>query len=241
MAFLIDNFPAPRLWLVAGPPALAWAYACLYLAGWLKRDAGWATGYTRKTFHVLIFTSAALVQWLLGISALFVFGTMTSLVIFYAVWRGSGHLLYEAMARERDAPRRTYYILAPYAATLAGGLLSNLLFGPVAIVGYLVTGFGDAIGEPVGVRFGRHPYRVPSFRGVPATRTIEGSVAVFLACGLAIAAAVALSPELAFTPVSWARVPLLALACALLEAVSPHGWDNAVLQVVPTFLAAWLL
>jgi len=38
-------------------------------------------------------------------------------------------------------------------------------------------GWGDAVGEPVGTRFGRHPYRVPSLAGVPATRTLEGSLA----------------------------------------------------------------
>jgi hypothetical protein len=44
-------------------------------------------------------------------------------------------MLYEAMARETDAPHRTHYIIVPYFATLIGGLASNILFGPVAVVG----------------------------------------------------------------------------------------------------------
>jgi phytol kinase len=178
------------------------------------------------------------VQSLWGTPALFVFGGATSLIIFYAVFRGAGNLLYEAMARERDEPHRTYFIMAPYFATLIGGVASNVLFGPIAIVGYLTAGLGDAIGEPVGVRFGRHRYRVPSLRDVKTTRSLEGSAAVFLACMAAIALALALSPHLHVTSHALYMVPLLAAACALVEAVSPHGWDNAFLQVVPAFLVS---
>ncbi|MDM8551389.1 hypothetical protein QUF72_14990 [Desulfobacterales bacterium HSG2] len=114
------------------------------------------------------------------------FGGMTTLVIFYAIFRGTGHILYEAMARETDEPHRTYYIVVPYFATLIGGLASNILFGQAAIVGYLVTGLGDAVGEPVGTRFGRHTYKVPSFRGVESVRSYEGSAAVLVVCTAAI-------------------------------------------------------
>ena len=49
-------------------------------------------------------------------------------------------MLYEAIAREKDEPRRTFFVLLPYFTTLAGGLASNILFGPFAVAGYLVTG-----------------------------------------------------------------------------------------------------
>jgi phytol kinase len=237
MIFFADNFPSWHTLLIGGPPSLAWAYLCLHLAGRLKRDRGWRTGYTRKVFHFLIFTSVALIQWRWGTAAVCLFGGATTLVIFYAVWRGAGHVLYEAMAREKDAPRRTYYIVAPYLATLAGGLAGNILFGPFALFGYLVTGLGDAIGEPVGTRFGRHTYAVPSIGGVPARRSLEGSAAVFAASVVAIALGMALWPGVTWSASHLILVPLLAGACMLLEAVSPHGWDNAVMQVVPSFLA----
>jgi phytol kinase len=237
IAFFVDNFPSWRAIAVGGPMGLLWAYLCLYFAGYLKRIKGLKTGYTRKTFHFLIFTSAVAVQRVWGTPILCLFGGMTTLVVFYAIFRGEGHLLYEAMARENDTPHRTHYIVVPYLATLIGGLTSNILFGPVAVVGYMVAGLADAIAEPVGTRFGKHRYRVPSFRRVKSTRSLEGSAAVFLACLPAITLGALLCPDLALTSRSFLTVPLLAVACTVLEGVSPHGWDNATMQVIPAFLA----
>lgn len=106
------------------------------------------------------------------------FGAMCSLVVLCCI-QGPGDLLYEALAREADAPRRSWFVILPWLTTLVGGLLSNVLFSNLAIAGYLVTGMGDAIGEPVGVRFGRHPYKAWSLTAVRATRSLEGSLAVF--------------------------------------------------------------
>jgi phytol kinase len=127
--------------------------------------------------------------------------------------------------------------MVPYFATLVGGIAANILFGPAAIAGYLVAGWGDAVGEPVGVRFGRHTYRVPSRRSVPSFRSYEGSAAVFVTSLLALVLAVAVAPSLSFSWHSILTVPLVALAATLAEAVSPHGWDNATMQIVPAFLA----
>jgi hypothetical protein len=60
-------------------------------------------------------------------------------------------------------------------------------------------------------------------------------------CIAAITIGIALSPELSFTPSSIVIIPLLGLACAAAEAVSPHGWDNLTMQLVPTFLATFIL
>ena len=241
VTFFIENFPTPAEFILWFPPFLVWAYSCLFLSGYLKRNEGLKTGYTRKIFHFLIFTSAAAVQSLWGIRTLCLFGGAISVVIFYAVLRGNGHLLYEALAREKDSPHRTYYILAPYLATLIGGVTSNALFGNLALVGYLITGLGDAIGEPVGTRFGKHIYRVPSFKGVPSTRSYEGSAAVFLMSFLAIVLASRLSLELRFEGQALFLFPGLALLSTVLEAISPHGWDNAVMQIVPSFCATLFL
>lgn len=228
--------------ILAGVPAgLIWAMACLLLAGYLKRSRGWKTGYTRKVFHFLIFFSVALIQRVWGTPLVCLFGGMTSLVLLYALFRGSGDILYEALAREKDAPLRTYFIVAPYLATLIGGLTSNIFWGSLAAVGYLVTGLGDAVGEPVGTRFGKHTYRVPGLGRVKAVRSLEGSAAVFLCCTLAIWLGVHLIPQLHLSQDAWFKLPLLGLACALVEAASPHGWDNATLQIVPTALAHYYL
>src|ERR1700730_424338 len=137
------------------------------------------TPYTRKVFHFMIFTMASIIQLSWRLPGVIVFGCVVALIVLYAVWRGDGHPLYEALARPTDAPRRTLFVVVPLFTTIAGGLASNALFPGSAYIGYLVCGWGDAVGEPAGSRWGRRAYRVPSLSGVPAVRTIEGSLAVF--------------------------------------------------------------
>jgi phytol kinase len=239
VVFFIENFPSWRTIATGAPLSLAWSFACLWFAGRLKQK-GIRTGYTRKVFHFLIFTTAALIQWRFGTPALCLFGGMCTLVVFFAVWQGPGTILYEAMAREKDEPHRTYFILVPYFATLVGGLLTNIL-GEIAISGYLVTGLGDAIGEPVGTMIGKHPYRVISLSSTPATRSWEGSTAVFIMSALALYLAAAFSPYIATSSFVFGKVLVIAGACTLAEALSPHGWDNATLQLIPSALVwVWM-
>ena len=241
LAFFVENTPGPEALALGGPVALAWASACLALAAYLKKRRRWRTGYTRKTFHFLIFASVTAVHAFWGTPGVCLFGAMTSLVVAFAVWRGAGHPWYEAMAREKDAPRRTYYVIAPYLATLMGGLVSNVFLARYALFGYLVTGLGDAIAEPVGTRFGKHPYRVPSFGGVVARRTLEGSASVLLVSFLALMACGVFSTLYELSATSVAVVAGIAVASTVIEAVSPHGWDNATMQIVPALLGCLLL
>ena len=231
------NLPNPSTMILVALLALAWSYACLSLAAHLKTRFRLRSGYTRKLFHVLIFVSAAIVSVLGGFWAVCVFGAMVSLVVGLAVFRGRGAGFYEALAREQDGPDRTYYIVVPYFATLIGGMTSHVIFGPLAVVGYLVGGLGDAAGEPAGVRWGRHRYTTSG--GVK--KTLEGSLAVLAASVVALAIGVAISPQLSFDLQSLILLPAIALVCTLVEAFSPRGWDNVSMQLVPTVLAAILL
>jgi phytol kinase len=233
------NFPSLKTLVIIAPVALLWAYGCLSFAAYLKTRFLLRTGYTRKVFHVLIFVSAVFVQAIGGFVAVCVFGTMVSLVVAYAVIAGAGNPLYESIAREKDGRNRTRLVIIPYFATLIGGLVSSVFFGPLAIVGYLVGGLGDAAGEPIGTRWGKHSYRVST--GSASTKTYEGSLGVITASGIALMIAVAIRPELHLSLQSIIVVPLIAILCGLVEAVSPRGWDNVPMQIVPTLLAAVLL
>lgn len=226
----------PATVLLGALLALGWSYSCLSLAAELKTRFRLRTGYTRKLFHVLIFTSAVFVQALGGFWAVCVFGLMVSMVVGLAIYRGAGDPLYETLAREQDGPDRTYYIIIPYFATLIGGMTSNIFFGPLAVVGYLVGGLGDAAGEPAGVRWGKHRYTISA-----VTKTLEGSLAVLAASLVALLIGIAISPELHVDLRSVVALPVIAIICTLVEAFSPRGWDNVPMQVVPTVLAAILL
>lgn len=233
----MNLFPISKL-VAGGVIALVWSYVCLLFAGYLRVNVRLRTGYTRKVFHVLIFVSAVAVQAIFGFAAVCVFGSMVSLVVAHAVIAGPGNRLYEAIAREQDGNLRTHFIIIPYLATLIGGLTSSVLFGPLAIVGYLVGGLGDAAGEPVGTRWGRHHY---SPKGSRSTKTYEGSIGVVVASALALVIAVVIRPEFHFDLRALLVVPFIALVCGFVEAFSPRGWDNVPMQIVPTVMAAFLL
>jgi phytol kinase len=238
---VLVNFPTPIEVLMWAPPFLAWSYACIYVAGFLKRSQTLTTPHTRKICHFLIFVTAATIHIVWGFRIVCVFGAVASLVIFYSVIRGDGHILYEAIARETDAPHRSYYIIVPYFATVVGGVVSNALAGEMAIIGDLVTGLGDAAGEPIGTRFGKHRYRVPSVGDVVCTRSYEGSTAVFLVSLISISVVAALSVGPSLDLYAVCSLIALALISTIVEAVSPHGWDNATMQILPSVCASRLL
>ena len=198
---------------------------------------GLAVPYTRKIFHFGVFTGAAVTHSLWGLPGTNAFGAVLACVVLVAVLRGDRDPIYRVLARETDRPRRTLFILLPLVTTALGGLGSALLTGPYATVGFLVSGWGDAVGEPVGTRWGKHKYRVPSLGGVPATRSLEGSAAVFL---VAWAAATVALWKLADP----SQAVLVGLACAavgaLVEGLSNHGLDNLTVQLAASG-TAWML
>ncbi len=237
--FYMSSVPNLKMVLLLGPFCLFYAYVCAGYAGWLKTARGVRTPYTRKIFHFLIFTMAGVMQIMAGTPAVILFGSIVACCVLYAVLRGDGFAFYEAMARPTDAPKRTMFILIPLVTTALGGVIANIFFQPVAAIGYLVGGWGDAIGEPVGSKWGKHKYKVPSMFGVPATRSVEGSLSVALAgffaaliglCLLGVPLAIA------------AQLALLCSAgCALVEAISTHGLDNLTVQVVAAAIVFYML
>jgi len=235
------NIPPLSELLLMALLTLSWSYCCLTFAAYLKTTRLLHTGYTRKVFHVLIFLSAVFVHAIAGFVGVCVFGTMVSIVVGHAVMSGSGNPMYEAIAREQDGKHRTYFIVIPYFATLIGGLASSVLFGPLAVVGYLVGGLGDAAGEPVGTRWGTHRYAHHGLGESHSTKTFEGSIGVVVASAVALVIAVGIRPELHLDLQSAIAVPAIAIVCGFVEALSPRGWDNVPMQVVPTVLAAVLL
>ena len=237
--FILAAWPSGREWLIFVPLAVVVSFLAAGFASWLKTRKNWRTAYTRKIFHFIIFTSASILQITNGLAAVIVFGTVTSLFVLYAVLKGDKSAFYLALARPSDAPRQKLFIIVPLITTALGGVLSNLFFGPFASIGYLVGGWGDAVGEPVGSRWGRHRYKVPSLAGVKATRSLEGSAAVFL-----VGSVVATAGFLALG-VPLMQAILFGLACGLagmlVEAISSHGLDNLTIQVAASGIAFALM
>lgn len=231
----VDTFvPTLDVGLASAGLGLLAAIVGTAVAGGMRRS-GTRVAYTRKVFHFVVFTAAAMVHVLWGLPGALCFGTIMAAAVLISAARGEGDRLYDALAREKDAPRQTLFILVPMVTTAVGGFLAAVITGPFATVGFLAAGWGDAVGEPAGARWGRHPYRVPSIAGVPATRTLEGSAAVWLCATLG--SYVALT---GMVGVPWWGGLLCGTVAALVEAGSNHGLDNLTVQLVPS-LTAWLL
>lgn len=224
-----------RNWLYFAPPAAAVLGLGALLAGWLKLKRGVKTNYTRKVFHLLNFTYAAVVYVIGGTVAVLIFGGLGIGAMLIAMFLKDGNILLEGLAREQDFPHRKLYVIVPFIATAVAGVLDNLLMPRFAVVGYLVSGWGDAAGEPVGVRWGKHRYKVRALYGVACTRSLEGSAGVFAVswAGAFIALLIAQVPWLPAIPISLAA----AGAAALVEAVSSHGLDNFTVQLTATAVA----
>lgn len=228
--FFWNNFPSLKLILFLFPISIAWAFVALYIAAFLKSRYSWKTGYTRKVFHFLIFISAFIYQKLFALPGVFILGWAVTLVLGFAIFKDNGQPVYEALAREKDAPHRTKYIVYSYLATFVGGVFSNLFFKSFAVFGYAITGIGDAIAEPIGTAWGKHQYNVFSFdKNKKSVRSIEGSIGVFIA-------SFTLLLLFAQQNLSISECLVVAIACTLTEALAPSGFDNLLLQIVASGL-----
>jgi phytol kinase len=233
-------FPSLDEWMIFLPAGLILGSLFGWLTGYLKDRFLLKTGYSRKMFHFIIFTLAAIVGLTAGFQAVQVFGIAIGLVVIRAVIQGEKNPLFRAVARPTDAPYEKYYIVIPFLMTAAGGMLSNILFGKLAIVGYVVTGWGDAVGEPAGTRWGKHKYRVPTLTGIQCYRSLEGSLAVLIASLTGSFIVLYFGFHL---PVNTALIAALSIAviAMLVEAITFHSLDNLTLQVAATATALYIL
>ncbi|GAB4332396.1 MAG: hypothetical protein Kow0037_09870 [Calditrichia bacterium] len=250
---IVETAPQPEGWLnrwlkfvpdlytiiMFSPPLMLYAVLAAAFAGWLRSRKNVRTPYTRKVFHLFIFSMASFIQFTAGLPVVALFGVLVGGAVFYAIFRADDFPFYEAMARPTDAPHRTLFIVIPFFTTALGGVLSNLFFGNFASIGYLVGGWGDAVGEPVGTRWGKHKYSVPSLAGVPATRSLEGSSAVILV-GMIVAYIGIIAMGFS-VPEALLGALLCAISGAVVEAFSNHGLDNLTIQVAASGMAWWLL
>jgi phytol kinase len=231
--------PAPGVVVSVVPIAAVYGALAAYTVGYLHTSRGVPTPYTRKLFHFAIFTMAGLIHLIWSTAGVVVYGSVVAGIVVWALLKGDGHPFYEALARPSDRPRRTLFIVVPLATTAVGGVCANLVSPSLAFVGYLVCGWGDAVGEPVGTRWGVHRYRVPSIAGVAATRSLEGSGAVLVAGSLAAFFGLWVSGQ----PLPTAAYigTAAGVAGAAVESISNHGLDNFTVQVTAAAVAVWLL
>lgn len=226
---ITEMVPSFETIIIASPISIVVILSIAYLSGYLKLKKRIKTNYTRKIFHFTIFSIAGLMGLFFDFTGVIVFGSWAGIFILIIIYLGDENIFYEGIAREQDSPHRSFYIIVPFLSTAIAGMLDNILFGQVALIGYLVAGWGDAVGEPVGVRFGKHRYRVPSRRKVVCYRSIEGSLAVFLTSTFA-SFLVLFNVLNEALPISVVTASIAGFTTAIVEAFSPHGVDNFTTQ-----------
>jgi phytol kinase len=226
-------------YLALGAGSLVFGFLLGSLSGWMARRDGPTRRLSRKVFHIGIFTGAAPAQLWMGFWGVVLYGTVIGALVGQAYLRGEGAFLFRALTRDGEVGARRRQLLAPLAATVVGGILSVFLVGPFAVVGYLVCGWGDGVGEIVGERWGRRTYGSLPLNGRRSVRTVEGSLAVLGGGFLGGWAALGL---LGFAPLLSVAVGLLAGAVgSVSEGLSPEGTDNLWVQLLPSLASWWIL
>jgi phytol kinase len=216
---------------VAGFVALV--VAVWEVAGRLKL-AGWCrAGDARKLNHVTALAGGAVIfGWLpepIGRASCYAgiavaFGLLLMMCAFHE--RRIFRTMFAGYARESDAPHEAFHVWFSWLVSIVGLVAIDQLFGDLTITrtAGLVLGLADGVAEPVGVRWGRHRYRLPSVTGGPPSyRSCEGSAAVFLTTVLVVVTTLPL--------VSVGPVLVMALVVTLAEAASPHGLDNLTIPL----------
>ncbi len=104
----------------------------------------------------------------------------------------------------------------------------------IIAVGIAAMSYGDGLASLIGARFGKHKYNL-----LGDTKSIEGSLAMFLVLIFAIAGVLTYYGQ----PISALTIIMVSLVATLLEGITPKGLDNltACFGAVATFILMGIL
>merc|ERR1719469_62979 len=105
--------------------------------------------------------------------------------------------------------------------------------GKLIFIPFFAVSLGDGLAEPVGKLWGKHKYQVSAlFTKRKFTRSYEGSACVYLFTVVSIL--------ICMSDMNWKEILLclltIPLACTVIEAKSPHTFDNHFM-----YLGCWIL
>jgi len=194
------------------------------LAGWLKLKKGVKTTYSRKVFHLLNSLCAASTCPSAARGGALFGGLGIGAMIIAMFLEGRG-LLLEGPGAEQDAPTGKMYVIVPFIATAVAGVLDKHPHARFAVVGYLVSGWGDASRRAGCVRWGQAPLQGEGRFGPARVARGERRRVRRLVGGAFIGVLIAQWPG---CPASHSLAA--AAAAALVEAVSIPRADNLTVQ-----------
>jgi phytol kinase len=244
-AWLCDHADPFRIATFVGLVSAVWV-----IAGWLKAAKRVKTGDARKLNHATVLAGGVLwfhsgdplgdrVDCHLAVIVLF------ALLLMVCRWREWPllRLAFLGYARETDRPHEAFHVWFSWLVSILGLELVDLVFGSIELTrcAALVLGLADAVGEPIGTRFGKHRYRVRDVLStMPRQRSWEGSLAVGIVASIVVllflSAPSAEHTGLALFSTRATFALLAGLLVSWVEAWTPHGLDNLTIPLTAAIL-----
>nr|WP_314464367.1 hypothetical protein [uncultured Clostridium sp.] len=214
-------------------------YAFQYIAGLLVEKKNLLVNYSRKIVHFISLLAPLILAGIIksksnySIASFFAAIIVNSLIliIFLEPIRKNSKVLstiFAAIDRPEDRPHTLiwlftqliagYLVMAPFFIIFQNNNMMELAAIPV-----IILGIGDGFAEPIGIKYGKHKYKVTAlFTKKKYYRSVEGSACVLVTAVISV---------LLFS--SYFTMPQLLLALAavpvtttIAEAISPHTWDT---------------
>jgi phytol kinase len=212
-------------------------YTCYYFCGKLVEWFHARVAYTRKVMHFVTFALPWSLQQAFGLENNLRAAVLASLLaplhllVFVKPIRRRSKIvatMFRGMERPEDRPYTLWWMVTQYFATYSvyAVMYAGMIYRDVTkwmLVPLLVMAIGDGLAEPIGVRFGKHPYSTTPLNGRRRyRRTWEGSACVFVT-----AVVVLLACQAWFTQSQLAlALAVLPISATFLEAKAPHTWDQ---------------
>jgi len=219
----------PQNW-IALLVSFAYVFAAIGIAEALRKWRGYSVEFTRKFIHI------AVGMWAYGSVLLFERRTFAIIppLAFVAInafsyWQGT----FKAMETGEKGQLGTIYFPISFVA------LVWMLWGwPHLLVASLMPmTWGDALAAVVGRRIGRRHYTV-----LGSTRSLEGSVVMFLASWVAtLVPLMLLAPGPVNLVAAAGTAAVVALGAMVVEAVSPWGIDNLTVPAISALVLVLML
>lgn len=211
----------------------AYVFGIIALGELLRHIGKRPPEFTRKFIHI------GVGMWVVGTVFLFetwyyaVIPPATFVVInALSYWRGT----FKAMESEEKGNLGTIYFPISF-----GVLVYFFWSQPVLMVASMMPmTWGDAMAAIVGQRYGRYQYAIGG-----RTRSLEGSAAMLFWSWITTSLALLIMPHLLGKPlINWMLALMyggvVALACTLIEALSPWGIDNLTVPTASALVLYWL-
>jgi phytol kinase len=227
--------------------AFTWVLAVLLIGEGLRRLRDYPPAMTRKFIHLFAGFSVFTIPFYTHSWAAIIVAVSFVILIFLASPKSpikSLKRMFEVMAREEDY--LSGHIWGPFLYAISITVLVSLFtliptltpFFVLAAMALTAMYLGDGIAPIVGAKFGKHKYTIGK-----STRSIEGSIALFLASfagGWVCWIVLDFYATGGFSIFNIAQIAILGLICAfvatLIEGISPAGVDNITVPLLTAMI-----